>query len=836
MRTQQTTTAEKEICKTPKRPRIKGKFLFLGEKKFWVKGVTYGTFSLDSEGKEQFKPEVVEKDFAAMARNGFNVVRTYTVPPRWLLDTAKKYGLRVMIGLPWEQHIAFLDEKGKSKEIEQRIRDYVRSCAGHSAVFCYTIGNEIPSAIVRWHGRKRIEKFLKRLYHTAKKEDPDGLVTYVNYPTTEYLELSFLDFVCFNVYLESEKTLRDYIARLQILSDERPLLMAEIGLDSRKNGLEKQAKTLDWQIRTIFKSGCCGAVIFAWTDEWYRGGYQIEDWDFGLTTRDRTPKPALVTIKKSLAEMPFPPEIEWPKISVVVCSYNGSSTIRETFEGIQRLDYPNHEVIVVNDGSTDATLKIASEFPFKLISTPNLGLSSARNTGLEAATGEIVAYIDDDAYPDEHWLRFLALTFMEDNYAGVGGPNLSPLGDGWKADVIANAPGPNHVLLTDKTAEHIPGVNMAFRKKALQAIGGFDTKFRVAGDDVDLCWRIQENVGPIGFAPTAVVWHHRRSSFRKYWKQQVGYGKAETMLEAKWPEKYNTMGQAKWSGHIYGKGISLNFRSLGGRIYQGVWGSAPFQSLYRSSNSLWSLTLMPEWYLVIALMAVMSLLTFGWGSPIIFLIFGSMVLLSIALPMVEALLSARNARFISEVRTRGQRLKLFLVTAFLHMVQPLARLKGRLSHGLTPWRRQGMRNGFQFLPITMKLWREKWEDPLETLRELQKRLRKDGAAVTLGNDFDSWDLEVSGGLFGKARLQLVTEEHGAGKQFLRFRVSPMYSRFAVTLSIPFILVCIAAGIAGAWVTSIASGLIVLLIVARALANIGFATGELHGLLNELGAS
>ncbi len=818
------------------RPVVKGKFLYVGEEKFWVKGVTYGTFGLDEEGNELFKPEVVEKDFADMSKNGFNVVRTYTVPPTWLLDMAQNNGLRVMVGLPWEQHIAFLDEKGKAQEIERRIRSYVRGCAGHPAVFCYTIGNEIPSTIVRWHGKQKVEKFLHRLYNAAKQEDPTSLITYVNFPTTEYLQLPFLDFYCFNVYLESQKPLADYLARLQNLSDERPLLMAEIGLDSRRHGVEKQAETLDWQIRTIFRQGCCGLIVFAWTDEWHRGGYQIEDWDFGLTTRDRTPKPTLETVKKTLAEMPFPAEIKWPKISVVVCSHNGAATIRETFEGIQRLDYPNYEVIVVNDGSTDATPLIASEFPFKLISTQNMGLSSARNTGYQAATGEIIAYTDDDAYPDQHWLRYLALTFIDYNYAGVGGPNLPPPNDGWKADAIANAPGPNHVLLTDKIAEHIPGVNMAFRKKALQAIGGFDTRFWVAGDDVDLCWRIQDEVGPIGFAPAAVVWHHRRSSFRKYWKQQVGYGKAEALLEKKWPEKYNTLGQMKWSGRIYGKGISLHFRSLRGRIYQGVWGSAPFQSLYQSSNSIWSLTLMPEWYLVIALMAVISLLTFGWGSPIIFAVTGSLLLLSIVLPLVEAFLSAKHAKFIVNSKIRGQPSKMLIATAFLHMTQPLARLKGRLSNGLTPWRRRGIKAKTQFLPKTMALWREKWEDPLETLREFQVKLQKGGVAVTPGNDYDHWDLEIYGGLFGKTRLQLATEEHGASKQFLRFRILPKYSRFAVVLCIPFIVICFASSFAQAWVESVASGLIVIFIILRAVSDTGFSSGILYEYLRRLGAS
>lgn len=816
-----------------KRPTVKGKFLYVGEEKLWVKGVSYGTFGLDEEGNEQLAPEVVEKDFAVMAENGFNTVRTYTVPPRWFLDIAQIHGLRVMIGLPWEQHIAFLYERGKAEEIEQRIRRYVRNCAGHPAVLCYTIGNEIPSAIVRWHGRHRVKKFLHRLYRATKEEDPTALVTYVNFPTTEYLQLPFLDFLCFNVYLESQESLEAYIARLHNLSDDRPLLMAEFGLDSRRNGYERQADALDWQIRTVFKSGCCGAIVFSWTDEWYRGGNWIEDWDFGLTARDRTPKPALEAVRKAYREMPFPSNINLPKISVVVCSFNGASTIRETLEGLLKLDYPDFEVIVVNDGSKDSTSEIASKYPFKLINTENRGLSYARNTGMKAARGEIVAYIDDDACPDSHWLRFLALAFMEGKYAGVGGPNLSPSGDGWIADCIANAPGPCHVLLSDRIAEHIPGCNMAFRRDALLAIGGFDPIFRVAGDDVDLCWRLHELGGVIGFSHAAVVWHRRRKSISKYWKQQVGYGKAEALLETKWPERYNAMGQSNWSGRIYGRGISLDFSSLNGRIYHGVWGSAPFQSLYQSSNSLWSLYLMPEWYLVVSLIAVMFLLSIGWWLSFIF---GPLLFTAIALPAAQALISASRARFTSNPKTWRQRYKMLAVTAFLHMLQPLARLKGRLSHGLTPWRRHGMRTRAQFLPLKMTLWREKWENPLETLKKLQTRLRKAGAVVIAGGEFDPWDFEIRGGLFGRARLLLATEEHGAGRQFLRFRILPKYSSFAVILIIPFGAMSIASSMAGAWISGIASGLIAILITLRAITDSGFASGLVRELLKQFGAS
>jgi GT2 family glycosyltransferase len=658
-----------QIC----RPEARGKFLYSGDQKLYVKGVTYGPFRRDEQGSEYGSPEQVSSDFAAMAADGINAVRTYTPPPRWLLDYAQAHGLRVMVGLPWEQHIAFLDDPGRTKDVEERVRQAVRGCAGHPAVLAYSVGNEIPAPIVRWHGARRIERFLHRLYLSVKAEDPGALITYVNYPTTEYLQLPFLDFVSFNVYLEAEDRLAAYLARLQNLAGDRPLVLAEIGLDSRRNGEEGQARALDWQVRTAFSAGCAGAFVFAWTDEWHRGGFDIEDWDFGLTDRERRPKPALTTIRRTYEETPLQADLTWPRVSVIVCSYNGSRTMRDCCEGLCKLDYPDYEVIVVDDGSTDGVGEIAASHGFRVIRTENKGLSSARNTGWQAATGEIVAYIDDDAWPDPHWLRYLAATFLSSDVVGVGGPNLPPPGDGPIAQAVARAPGgPTHVLLSDQIAEHIPGCNMAFRRDALRDLGGFDPQFRAAGDDVDLCWRLQARGWRLGFSPAALVWHHRRNSIRAYWRQQRNYGKAEALLEMKWPEKYNPVGHVTWEGRLYGNGLTRALMWRSQRIYHGVWGTGLFQSLYdRRPGLLNSLPLMPEWYLVIAGLAALSFLGLLW-APL--LIAAPLLALACAAVLVQAIDSVTHASSVSQPSGNRPSLKVASLTLLLHLLQPLARL------------------------------------------------------------------------------------------------------------------------------------------------------------------
>lgn len=755
------------------RPSVRGKFLFAGDTKLFVKGVTYGTFRPNERGEPYPEPETVREDFRAMRRAGINSVRVYTVPPVWLLDLARECGLYVMVGLPWEQHVTFLDDDGRAGEIERRVREGVRRCAGHPAVLSFAVGNEIPSRIVRWHGRGAIEAFLERLCRGVKAEDPGALVTYVNYPPTEYLQVPFVDFASFNVYLEEEETLAAYLARLQTLADDLPLVMAEVGMDSRRNGCVEQAETLDWQIQSVFEAGCAGLFLFSWTDEWYRGGHEIDDWDFGLTTREREPKPALTTVSDRFARVPFDEQTVWPEMSVVVCSYNGAATIEETLVALEALEYPSYEIIVVDDGSTDATAQIARRFPIYLIQTENRGLSAARNTGLEAARGEIVAYIDDDAYPDPHWLHYLAQTFEQGGWAAVGGPNVSPPDDGFVAQCVGRAPGnPTHVLLSDREAEHIPGCNMAFRRRTLASLGGFDEHFRVAGDDVDLCWQLRDDGHRIGFSPSAVVWHHRRGRIRDYWRQQRNYGCAEALLEAKWPEKYNLAGHANWNGRVYQSGWSQLTAFHPSRIYYGVWGSALFQSIYtpEPSNLSW-LLLTPEWYLLIGLFGAVSAAGLSW-PPL--LTAGALSAGAFGLLTVRAASEARRA-------TRGlggafgERAARGALTAGLHLAQPLARLAGRLHRGLRPWRRHGRLRLCLPRVRTLSLWSPQWRSARDWLESAEHGLRNRGMKVARGRAFDRWDLDLSCGLLGSIRLLMTLEEHGEGRQLVRFRTYPRSS-------------------------------------------------------------
>lgn len=791
-----------DVAAALERPRVSGKFIFVGDKKFWVRGVTYGPFAADESGSNYPLPKVIEKDFSAIKSAGLNTLRLYTVPPVWLLDLAAAQGLRVMLGLPVEQHVAFLDDKSRVEDIITRVQKLVRQCADHPAILCYVVGNEIPTSVVRWHGKRRIENFIGRLYRIVKSEDPGALVTYVNYPTTEYLDLPFIDFLAFNVYLESREQLSSYLARLQNLAGERPLLLTEFGLDSRRNGEAAQAETLKWQIATSFEKGCAGAVVFAWTDEWNREGYEVTEWDFGLTARDRKPKPALAAVARAFDEVPFPHESQWPRISVAVCSYNGARTIEETLSALTRQNYADYEVIVVDDGSTDATADIARKYNVALVQSENKGLSNARNLGMAHASGEIIAYIDDDAYPDVDWLQFLAASFAASDHAGIGGPNIAPAGDGLIADAVAHAPGgPVHVLLSDEVAEHIPGCNMAYRLDRLKAIGGFDARFRVAGDDVDVCWRLQERGWTLGFSPAAVVWHHRRRSIGAYWRQQKGYAKAEALLAEKWPQKYNGAGHLNWKGRLYGKGI-VDFFLTRPRVYYGTWGSALFQSVYQPAHGLfYSLPLMPEWYALLAVLGGLALLGLVW-TPLVLLV--PIFTLAIGASLIQSMVVAAKQPLCS--RSLQQRLILRVLIVWLHLIQPLARLLGRVRYGVGPWRWAGLLSPPLSLMHSHAIWSEEWQSLEARIGEIEKLLLRKRAIAIRGGDFDRWDLEVRGGLLGSARALAMQEEHGAGKQLLRLRIWPQIPPRAILLFLVLAFLTTLAAYDRAWLAAVSLGI------------------------------
>src|SRR4029079_13569903 len=342
--------------------------------------------------------------------------------------------------------------------------------------------------------------------------------------------------------------------------------------------------------------------------------------------------------------------------------------LEDCLSSLDRLSYPNYEVILVNDGSRDTPCEIARRNGrVRVVDIPNGGLSAARNVGLAEATGEIVAYTDADTRVDPDWLTFLVQPFLTSDVVGSGGHNLVPPDDPPVAQCIARAPGgPTHVLLDDRIAEHVPGCNMAFRRDALLSIGGFNPIYLRAGDDVDVCWRLQARGWKIGFAAAALVWHHHRASVKAYWRQQVGYGEGEIWLMAHHPDKFLD-GRMLWRGRIYSP---LPFvRSLWGtRINAGVWGTAAFPSVYRTDvhpfaflphSVRWQVL---SFVLAIAGAIVTAIGRHSWAAALL-LASGS---IAMSAPLAKNLAYAWRSAVDS---LKGNRLWYRAVVAYLHFLQ-----------------------------------------------------------------------------------------------------------------------------------------------------------------------
>lgn len=711
-----------------------GKHLRLDGAPFRVRGVTYGTFLPRGDGALYPEPSQVERDLSAMAACGFNTVRTYSLPPADLLDCARALGLRVLAGVhyaDWRMHRVASRRTHRQVRADagRAVHESVEALAGHPEVLAVSVGNEVPSDIVRLYGRAAVEDLLSELVSLVHQGAPDLLATYTGFPTAEFLRVEGQDLTTFNVFLERAEQLAPYLRHLQRTSEDRPLVVTELGLAAALHGEQEQARSLEMQLALLDASGCAGGTIFSWTDEWATGAGPVEGWGFGLTDENRTPKPALDVATRWTGRHIRDLRGTWPSVTAVVCAYNEQRYLGGCLESLARVDYPALQVVVCDDGSTDATLAIARRSGFEVLALPHGGLSAARNAGLAAATGEIVAYLDADAACHPEWPYHLALAFEDPQVVVAGGPNLPFPDAGLVERAVALSPGsPVEVLVGDDRAEHVPGCNLAVRASALRGIGGFDPAYITAGDDVDVCWRLLDLGGQIGFSPAAQVHHHRRATVKGYLRQQRGYGRAERMLTGHHRHRFNRLGSARWTGFVYG-GPRILPSLLRPVVYHGPMGAAPFQTELRDRAApvvMWAGAVIP--LLLAAALAALPLALLeplALAAPALALA----ALLAYAVAVAAAIRPGPHER--SPVRLR-------LLVAALHVLQPPVRAWGRVRGRPLPAR-----------PAPEPSWsgsRDAWLDGL------RRELSTHWCAVRVGSEHDAWDVELQVGPVLRCRL------------------------------------------------------------------------------------
>jgi glycogen(starch) synthase len=208
-------------------------------------------------------------------------------------------------------------------------------------------------------------------------------------------------------------------------------------------------------------------------------------------------------------------------VSVVIVTYNRAASLHEVLLLLRQLDHPRFEVVVVNGPSTDESGTLLTKWlaDLKIVECGQANIAVARNLGIARAAGDIVAFLDDDTYPDPAWLGELMAAFEAPDTAGVGGFYLdrggivtehrhlvatrlgetASLGDFDPIELYASPYGNEFPVL--------PGGNSAYRRDALVAIGGFDEALEYGGEDGDVDLRLLEAGSVLRPAPAALVFH-----------------------------------------------------------------------------------------------------------------------------------------------------------------------------------------------------------------------------------------------------------------------------------------------------------------------------------------
>ena len=247
---------------------------------------------------------------------------------------------------------------------------------------------------------------------------------------------------------------------------------------------------------------------------------------------------------KYYAKVEVPPPLEKkPLVSVVIACPNDSRMLRQCLDALEKQTYRNFEVIVLPDELPEQSLDTKtvepgssqpSAFSFRLSTIPTGKVRPAekRNKGIAEAKGEVVAFIDDDAYPDSHWIEFAIKYFAIDDVGAVGGPGVTPPDDGFMARmggrVYANplvSGNYRYRYVGGRTLRQIddyPSCNLFVRTSLLRSFNGYRTDFW-PGEDTLLCRDILAAGKRIVYDPWTTVFHHRRALFGAHLRQLGRY-------------------------------------------------------------------------------------------------------------------------------------------------------------------------------------------------------------------------------------------------------------------------------------------------------------------------
>ena len=234
---------------------------------------------------------------------------------------------------------------------------------------------------------------------------------------------------------------------------------------------------------------------------------------------------------------------KYPKVSIIIPLYVKTLYFYETLEKCLDLDYPNYEILIGMDKNEPFYFK---DKKIKILRTGmhSTGPAEKRDIGIKAAKGSIIAFLDDDSYPEKNWLKKGVEILNKQKVEAVCGPGLTPPSDNYWQKVTGAVlssslgSGPYYYRFVKGNPEFVddyPAYNMLLKKEILKKIGGFGTKF-YGGEDTAICIKIIENGGRIFYHPDIVVYHHRRSFPLEYAKQVGNVGLHRGYFVKKYPK------------------------------------------------------------------------------------------------------------------------------------------------------------------------------------------------------------------------------------------------------------------------------------------------------------
>lgn len=229
----------------------------------------------------------------------------------------------------------------------------------------------------------------------------------------------------------------------------------------------------------------------------------------------------------------------YPQVSVVIPVKDRPGEIRECLHSLMFLDYPRRkiEVIVVDDASQDETPRVVSSFPVRLLSLKvQRQASYCRNLGAREAKGEILAFIDSDCIAHRLWLKELVSAFKDPSVAVVGGRVESYYEDKGldHYERVKSSLSMGEVPKSSKEGSsffYTPSCNLLTRKDLFLRLGGFREDL-VLGEDVDLCWRIQDQGYHVEYRNAGRVYHRHRNRIKDFCSRRFDYGTSEPLLQS----------------------------------------------------------------------------------------------------------------------------------------------------------------------------------------------------------------------------------------------------------------------------------------------------------------